>query len=208
MRQSLEKTIGEKILELLLSFREVVKIIIIDPHLLNIKSRKISIIRSDSLFYCKIKELISKGKIINQLILLPDKSSLIRNKKIVGKLKEDSVVVDKIRNFDVVISNIKSSNIGFKKNIVVIDDIIDTGSTILKAVEAYLGSVKGSNVSPRFYIFCTHGVFSKLNRRLLSNSFISKVYLTPTLRRLEDKKIEYLDISRMLAKEISKIILK
>lgn len=206
LRQSLEKTLGEKILELLLSFKEVVKIIIIDPHLLNIKSRKILIIRTNGIFYKKINELITSNKFKDQLILLPDRSSLTRNKKIINNLKIKSIVVDKLRNSDTITSKISSSITNSNGNIIIIDDIIDTGNTILNAIEAYLSSVKCLKINPSFYIFCTHGVFSKVNCKFLSNKLISKIYLSTTLKRIENDKIEYVDISKILAKEISKII--
>lgn len=207
LRQNLEVTLGDKIIEILLSFKEIVKIIIFDPHSINIKSRRIKLISTYDIFYNEIKDLLAKKTIIDPLIILPDKSCLIRNKKILDKLKIKFIVADKIRSLNGKISKLEFvDSFLIKENVIIIDDMIDTGRTIIKTVEAYLNNENIKGFIPKFYIFCTHGVFSNLDSKILDNKFIKNIYLAPTLRKLKNTKINYLDVSKVLSYFLTKIL--
>ena len=206
IRQNLDKTLGDKNIAFLLSSNKIIKIIIFDPHSFNLKSKKVKILRSIDIFYYKIKELLSKKIITEPLIILPDKSSLIRNKEIIDKLNIDYVLVDKTRSQNGSIINLKFSNFLLKKDIIIIDDIIDTGNTIVLAIKTYLDNISTKVFNPEFNIFCTHGVFSKLNCEILDNNFVKNIYLSPSLKKFENKKISYVDVSVPLSKIIIKLI--
>ncbi|MGH8880618.1 MAG: ribose-phosphate diphosphokinase, partial [Stackebrandtia sp.] len=86
---------------------------------------------------------------------------------------------------------------------VVVDDMIDTGGTIVKAAEALF-----DNGAARVVVAATHGVLSGPAVDRLKNSRISEVVLTNTLPIPEDKrfdKLTVLPIAPLLARAINEV---
>lgn len=86
------------------------------------------------------------------------------------------------------------------KNIVIIDDIIDTGNTILKAAEAL--KKEGAK---KIYIAATHGLFTKSFDEFDKCEFIDKVLISDSVERVYDIKSKKLVIIS-LAPFISDVI--
>ena len=80
---------------------------------------------------------------------------------------------------------------------IIIDDLVDTGGTLLKASEELkkLGAKK-------VYVFTTHGVLSGNAIEKISNSNdLDKLFITDTIDKTKEiinDKIEYIDISDIL----------
>lgn len=90
------------------------------------------------------------------------------------------------------------------KTCILIDDIIDTGGTLVAATEALLaeGAVK-------VYACATHAVFSDDALQKLENSRMEKIVVTNTIDHPEikaSKKIIVLSIGELLGKSICNIV--
>jgi ribose-phosphate pyrophosphokinase len=93
-----------------------------------------------------------------------------------------------------IIGNVKG------KDVVLVDDIIDTGGTIVKAAE--LMKEQGAN-SVR--VACTHPVFSKNAVQKLENSCLDEIIVADTLPRQESDKIKILSSAEIFADVINRI---
>jgi ribose-phosphate pyrophosphokinase len=86
---------------------------------------------------------------------------------------------------------------------VVVDDMIDTGGTIVKASETLF-----ENGAAQVIVAATHGILSPPARERLQNSAISEVIVTDTLPIPEEnqfEKLTILSIAPILAKAISEV---
>ena len=83
------------------------------------------------------------------------------------------------------------------KTAVIIDDLVDTGGTLIKAA----GELKRLGAK-KVYVFTTHGVLSNGAIERISNSTdIDKLYITDTIDKTKEiinDKIEYIDISDII----------
>jgi len=86
------------------------------------------------------------------------------------------------------------------KDVILVDDIIDTGGTIVKA--AGLMKQEGAN-SVR--ALCTHAVFSKDAVEILEKSALDEVITTDTFPRQTQGKIKVLSVAELFADVISRI---
>ena len=95
-----------------------------------------------------------------------------------------------------IIGNVKD------KNVILLDDIMDTGGTICKAAQKIkeLGAKK-------IYAMCTHALLSGNALDKIENSAIDKVIVTDTipLKRPSDK-IEVLTVSKVIAEVIQSVV--
>jgi len=92
------------------------------------------------------------------------------------------------------------------KNVIMIDDMIDTGGTICRAA-----SLLKENGAKSIYIFVTHGLFSGDALKNIKNSQIDKVIVTNTVPNpssifSEETKLERIDVSWMCAEAINRLI--
>jgi ribose-phosphate pyrophosphokinase len=88
-------------------------------------------------------------------------------------------------------------------NVILVDDIIDTGGTLSRAANVLME--KGA-LSVR--AFCTHGIFSGAAYDILDNSpGLSEVVVTDSLpqKRLDHPKIKVLSVAPLFAKAIRRV---
>ncbi|MBI5167746.1 MAG: ribose-phosphate pyrophosphokinase [candidate division NC10 bacterium] len=89
------------------------------------------------------------------------------------------------------------------KDLIILDDIIDTASTVTQAVSALLA--KGAK---RIYVSCTHAVLSGPAIERIDNSAIEEVVVTNTIpldERRSSKKLTVLSVAPLLAEAIRRI---
>ena len=90
------------------------------------------------------------------------------------------------------------------KNCLLVDDIIDTGGTIVNAAKAL--KEKGAK---DVYVYVTHGVLSGKAVEQINNSKIKKLILTDTIdnsnKIKKSPKIVILSISNLMAEAIKRI---
>lgn len=133
-------------------------------------------------------------------LVAPDKGSLARVQEMAGILGIEFTSISKKRNYDT--EEIESMDIAGKvgKTAILVDDIISTGGTILKA--ASLIKEKGAD---EVYVFATHGVLAGDASVKLQESSINKVFVTdsleiPSKRRFP--KLEIISIADLLTNSL------
>jgi ribose-phosphate pyrophosphokinase len=110
------------------------------------------------------------------VVVAPDSGSIRRAQTISSILGINSVFINKVRNYNnqSVDATLKGDVTG--KNCIVVDDIVDTGKTLISAAETLK-----ENGALSINAFITHGVLSKNASELLANSPIDQIYLSDTI---------------------------
>ena len=145
-----------------------------------------------------------KFKTKNLVCVSPDVGGVQRTRGLATKIKADLAIIDKRRpepgksKVMNIIGEVKG------KNCIIIDDIIDSGGTIINAVEA-LKKAGAIDV----YVFITHAVLSGDAAERIKKSKIKKLIITDTidntLKIKNNSKIEVISISPLMAEAISRI---
>jgi len=145
-----------------------------------------------------------KFKTKNLICVSPDVGGVQRTRGLATKLKVDLAIIDKRRpkagKSEVmnIIGDVKG------KNCIIVDDIIDSGGTIVNAVEA-LKKAGATDV----YVFVTHAVLSGEAADKIKKSKIKKLIITDTidnsLKIKNNNKIEVISIAPLMAEAINRI---
>jgi len=145
-----------------------------------------------------------KFKTKNIICVSPDVGGVQRTRGLATKLKVDLAIIDKRRpeigKSEVmnIIGDVKG------KNCIIVDDIIDSGGTIINAVEA-LKKAGATDV----YVFVTHAVLSGDSADKIKKSKIKKLIITDTidnsLKIKNNNKIEVISIAPLMAEAINRI---
>ena len=153
------------------------------------------------LFAKYIKKKLGNKKLI---CVSPDVGGVARTRSLATRIKADLAIIDKRRpapgKSEVmnIIGDVKN------KTCIIVDDIIDSGGTIVNAVEAL--KKKGAN---EVYIFITHAVLSGDAVRRIKNSKIKKLIITDTIDNAQkiknNNKIEVLSIASLMSEAIKRI---
>ena len=153
------------------------------------------------LFAKYIKRKLNKKKLI---CVSPDVGGVQRTRGLATRIKADLAIIDKRRpapgksQVMNIIGNVKN------KTCIIVDDIIDSGGTIVNAVDALKKS--GAN---EVYVFITHAVLSGDAIKKIKNSKIKKLITTDTINNSQkiknNNKIEVLSISSLMSEAIKRI---
>lgn len=142
----------------LLSIFPIRKIITVDLHSTNLLPAIVDNIETSALF---AKYFIDK-KI--DLVLSPDEGSINRCRVLAKILNTQMKYIKKQRKgYKITLSRGSHGLLGTYRSVLIYDDEIDTGNTILKSMQLI---PKNSKV----YIAATHGVFSKVNNRIFKRA--------------------------------------
>lgn len=151
-----------------------------------------------------LEDMLQSG-LENPIVVSPDIGGVVRARAIAKLLNDtDMAIIDKRRpraNISQVM-NIIGDVAG--RDCVLVDDMIDTGSTLCKAAEA----LKNKDAQ-RVFAYATHPIFSGNAVQNLYNSVIDEVIVCDTIPLSEDmqslSKVRILTISGMLAEAIRRI---
>ena len=153
------------------------------------------------LFAKYIKKNLKNKKLI---CVSPDVGGVARTRDLANRIKADLAIIDKRRpapgKSEVmnILGNVKS------KTCIIVDDIIDSGGTIVNAVNAL--KKNGAN---EVYVFITHAVLSGDAAIKIKNSKIKKLIVTDTIDNVKkinnNSKIEVLSISSLMSEAIKRI---
>jgi len=160
----------------------------------------------DNLFTTPLfaKYIKRKFKNKNLICVSPDVGGVQRTRGLATRIKADLAIIDKRRprpgqsKVMNLIGNVKG------KTCIIVDDIIDSGGTIVNAVEALKkeGAVD-------VYVFNTHDVLSKDAIIKIKKSKIKKLIITDTIdnsKKIKNNdKIEILSISSLMSEAIKRI---
>ena len=153
------------------------------------------------LFAKYIKKRLKNKKLI---CVSPDVGGVQRTRGLATRIKADLAIIDKRRpapgksQVMNIIGDVKN------KTCIIVDDIIDSGGTIVNAVDALKKS--GAN---EVYVFITHAVLSGDAVKKIKNSRIKKLIITDTIDNSQkiknNNKIEVLSISSLMSEAIKRI---
>ncbi|MDX2196045.1 MAG: ribose-phosphate pyrophosphokinase [Cytophagales bacterium] len=150
-----------------------------------------------ALFMPYIKQL----KLENIMIASPDVGGLSRARSFSKFLGCDLVVIDKHRPKPNEVASMQLIGNVKDMNVVLIDDLIDTGGTITKA--ANLIMQKGAK-SVR--AFCTHPVLSGKALENIDNSVLAELVVSDTLPiKIQSSKIKVISSANLFALAIKKV---
>ena len=160
----------------------------------------------DNLFTTPLFARYIKKKLKNKNLICvsPDVGGVQRTRGLATKINADLAIIDKRRSAPGksevmnIIGDVK------KKTCIIVDDIIDSGGTIVNAVEA----LKKSGADD-VYVFITHGVLSGEAVSKIKKSKIKKLIITDTIdnsKKIKNiNKIELISIASLMAEAIKRI---
>ncbi|WP_250673417.1 ribose-phosphate diphosphokinase [Paraclostridium ghonii] len=138
-----------------------------------------------------LADYFNTKEIEDLVVVSPDLGSVTRSRKFANSLNGDVpiAIIDKRRPKANVceVMNIIGEVKG--KNVILLDDMIDTAGTIVNAANA-LKEFGAKDV----YACCTHGVLSGPAIERIENSSISELIVLDTIQLPEDKKIDKIKI--------------
>lgn len=201
-KSSSREPIGAKLVAKLLETAGASKVITFDLH--NPSIQGFFEIPVDDLrwVYLLTEKLSFEEKTMKFTIVSPDHGGAVRARKF-AELITNTVkiaIIDKRRtapNVSEIVGLLGDVN---NKNCIIIDDIIDTGGTILKAAE-YLKSAGAKKI----YLAATHGIFSKSFEQFENSSAIDKVLVSdsiPNVKNISSSKLEIISLEKMISKVI------
>ena len=160
----------------------------------------------DNLFTTPLFARYIKKKLKNKKLICvsPDVGGVQRTRGLATKIKADLAIIDKRRpkpgksQVMNIIGNVKG------KTCIIVDDIIDSGGTIVNAVDALK-----KNGATEVYVFITHAVLSGDATNKIKKSKIKKLIITDTIDNSQkiknNNKIEVLSVSSLMAEAIKRI---
>ena len=136
-------------------------------------------------------------------VVSPDHGGATRARKLAVALDAPVAIIDKRRPKPNVAEIMGVLGDVSRKNCIMVDDMIDTGGTIVAGIEML--KEKGAK---SVHVACTHPVFSGPAVERLQNSSADEVVVTDTIKLPEDKmfpKLKTVSVAGLLAKTIENI---
>lgn len=192
-------------LEVVISMLEnagLAKAVLVDPHSIRIPELfHIPVINLSALsvFADRIKEMNMDPD--SYTLVTPDLGG-IRRIEILSEMLGGAAYATIEKNRDLETGNVEAAKITGKiqKTCFVVDDMISSGGTIIKALEAL--EKQGAETN---YVMATHAVFSDDAPKLLQDSHAKKVFVTDSMPIAKEKrfeKLEILSIAKLLASSL------
>ena len=147
---------------------------------------------------------IKKTKLNNLICVAPDVGGVERTRALSRRINSTIAIIDKRRSAPgkSVVMNIVGSV--KNKNCIIVDDIIDSGGTIVNAVKAL--KEKGAK---DVYVYITHAVLSGEAVKKIEKSQIKKLITTDTINNSKkirgSKKIEMISLAPMISEAMKRI---
>jgi ribose-phosphate pyrophosphokinase len=193
--------IGAKLVSNLLTAAGVDRIMTIDLHADQIQGFfevPVDHLYASELFIKDIKSL----HLNNLVIASPDMGGSKRANAYAKILKSGVVICYKERKEANVIGDMKVLGDVEGKDVVIIDDMVDTAGTLTKAADLML---KNGATSVRAY--CTHGILSGTAYERLDASSISELVITNTIPKLHNSnKVREISVASFFAQTINSVV--
>ena len=142
----------------------------------------------------ELAKYFKKMKLKNALVVSPDMGGALRAKKFAALLNTDFITLKKSRNRKTGKVMIESSKVDVRgKDLVLVDDIISTGGSVIKAAQ-FLKRQK----CKRVFVACTHGLFVEDAEKKIKKAGVSQIISTNTIPGNTSK----VDISGVIANSI------
>ena len=142
----------------------------------------------------ELAKYFKKMKLKNALVVSPDMGGSLRAKKFAALLNTDFITLKKSRNRKTGKVVIQSSKVDVRgKDLVLVDDIISTGGSVIKAAQ-FLKRHK----CKRVFVACTHGLFVEGAEKKIKKAGVARIISTNTIPRNTSK----VDVSGVIADSI------
>ena len=142
----------------------------------------------------ELAKYFKKLKLKNALVVSPDMGGALRAKKFASLLNTDFIALKKSRNMKTGKVLIQSSKVDVRgKDLILVDDIISTGGSIVKAAQ-FLKRQK----CKRVFVACTHGLFVEGAEKKIKKAGVSRIISTNTIPRNTSK----VDVSGVIVDSI------
>jgi ribose-phosphate pyrophosphokinase len=159
----------------------------------------------DNLYGTPVLYQYVKERFLNDLVIVsPDTGGVERARGFATRLNAGLAIIDKRRpqpNVSEVMNVIGEVK---DKRVIIFDDMVDTGGTLVQAAEAL--AKKGAT---EVYACCTHPVFSGSAFDWINNSVIKEVIVTNTIplrgEREKCKKIKVLSVAGLFSEAVRRI---
>ena len=169
------------------------KVIVVDIHSntalnhFNIPTENISAVPELANYFKKLN-------LKNPLVVSPDMGGSSRSKKFASLLKTDFIVLKKHRDRKTGRVSIQTAKADVQgKDLILVDDIISTGGSIIKAAQ-FLKKQK----CKRVFVACTHGLLVEGAEKKIRKAGVSRIISTNTIPGNTSK----VDVSGILAKSV------
>ena len=126
-----------------------------------------------------LKELVVDEKVC---IVSPDAGGVARARAYAKKLNASLAIIDKRRAQPNEVAEMNVVGDVKDKVAIIVDDMVDTGGTLVKAAEALI-----SNGAKKIYACCSHAVLSGGAKEALPKSLISQVVVTDSIHHSDLK---------------------
>lgn len=137
----------------------------------------------------------------DMLFASPDVGGVKRTRTFAQHFNAEMVVIDKHREKANEIASMRIIGNVAGKNVILVDDLVDTGGTLCKAAEIIMEQGAKS-----VRAFCTHPVLSGKAYENINNSAMTELVVTDTIPlKEESKKIKVLTVADLFAKAITSI---
>jgi len=194
-------SIGAKLMANLLIAAGVDRVITLDLHADQIQGFfeiPVDHLYSSNVFYPYIQSL----KLDNLCMVSPDTGGTKRASTYAKALKCDLAIGFKQREKQNEIANLQIIGDVKDKNCIIVDDIIDTGGTLVKAAKKLK-----ENGAKSVMAICTHGLLSENGLQNIENSTIDKLILTDSIPlKQQSDKVEVVTIAHLLAEVIRSVL--
>ncbi len=138
----------------------------------------------------------------NLCLCSPDFGGIKRIKEYKKQLDADMVVINKERLKANQVAHMEIIGDVTNKNVVIVDDLVDTAGTLCKAADLLMDH--GAR-SVRAY--CTHGILSGPALDIISKSRIEKLYISDTvIEELNHEKVEIVTCAELLARAMEHLV--
>jgi len=169
------------------------KVIVVDIHS-NIALNHFKIPTENVSAIPELANYFKKLNLKNPLVVSPDMGGSSRSKKFASLLKTDFIVLKKHRDRKTGSVSIQTAKMDVQgKDLILVDDIISTGSSIIKAAQ-FLKKQK----CKRVFVACTHGLLVEGAEKKIRKAGVSRIISTNTIPGNTSK----VDISGILAKSV------
>jgi ribose-phosphate pyrophosphokinase len=141
--------------------------------------------------------MVTKGRAI---IVSPDAGGVPRARAVAKQLNLDIAIIDKRRDRanESEAMNVIGDVLG--KQCIIVDDIIDTGGTLVKAAKA-LENEGAEDVQA----YITHGVLSNGGAKKIEYSAMSRLVITDTISTEENRVLRIISVADMFAEAIRRV---
>lgn len=152
-----------------------------------------------------LDDITKKTDLVNPIVVSPDIGGVVRARAIAKLLNDcDMAIIDKRRPKANVAQVMHIIGDVADRDCILVDDMIDTGGTLVKAAEAL--KERGAR---RVFAYATHPVFSGAAAVNLANDALDEVVVTDTIPLSKEikalNKVRVLTLSGMLSEAIRRI---